>query len=39
MMQFEFRDLDAETRRYMVEEIEAAIRDANLYSQALHPGR
>lgn len=30
-MQFEFWDLDADTRRYMVEEIEAAIRDENLY--------
>lgn len=31
-MGFEYRDLDAETRRYMVEEIEAAIPDGNLYS-------
>jgi hypothetical protein len=31
VMRFEFRDLDAATRRYMVEEIEAAIRDGNLY--------
>ena len=30
-MQFEFWDLDADTRRYMVEEIEAAIHDENLY--------
>lgn len=31
-MSFNFRNLDAETRRFMVAEIEAATRDGNLYS-------
>lgn len=30
-MPFRFRNLDSDTRRLMVEEIEAAIRDGNLY--------
>ena len=30
-MPFTFRDLDADTRRFMVEEVDTATRDGNLY--------
>jgi len=30
-MAFNFRDLNDDTRRFMVDEIEAAIREGNLY--------